>query len=182
MGRHLDVNAHMQIAAAIALNIFDAFALNPKHCARLGARWNFNRSFTVQRGHADFGAERSLHKIYRDFTKQIVGLALKNIVGFDVENDIQIPRRTATPSGFAIAGGAKARTGIHAGGDAQLDFGGKFAAPSAAAGFARLLDDPPGALALRARLRDAEDATRTNNLAASAAGRARFGAGTGLCA
>src|SRR5208282_5479889 len=75
-------------------------------------------------------------------------------------------------AGLAVAGGAQARAAVHARRDAQFDLGGLLALAFAVAGLARLLDDAPGAFAMRAGLRNAEDAARSQHLAAPAAGRA----------
>src|SRR5438128_12029507 len=44
LGRHFDINAHMQIPMAITLNIFDPLAFKPEHRARLSAGRNADRS------------------------------------------------------------------------------------------------------------------------------------------
>src|SRR5258707_4741382 len=62
MGRHLDIDAHVQIAMAVALNVLHALALEPKHRARLSPRWNFDGSLTFQSRHWYFIAKRTLHK------------------------------------------------------------------------------------------------------------------------
>ena len=40
----------------------------------------------------------------------------------DVQDDIQVARRPAAHSGLAVARGAQPRTGVHAGGNPELDF------------------------------------------------------------
>src|ERR1043166_2247194 len=85
---HFDVDAHVQIALPIALNIFNAFPLEPKHRGRLRARGNFYGRLTFQRRYFNVRAERSLDEIYRHLAKQIVAVALEYRVRFDVQHDI----------------------------------------------------------------------------------------------
>src|SRR5438067_5016421 len=98
----------MEVAVAIALDIFDAFAFEPEHGGRLSARGDANAGLAVESRHLDFGAESSLNKIYRDFAKQVVSVALKNLVRPDMNHDIEIAGRAAPETGLAIAGGAEA--------------------------------------------------------------------------
>src|SRR5207249_4960566 len=105
---------------------------------------------------------------------------LKDVMGLDVEHDVQIPRRPAALAGFAVAGRTKARAGVHSGRDAQFNSGNALAAASAATDLARFLDDAPGALTMRTGLGDAENAARADHLAAAAASRANPGARAGF--
>ena len=111
-----------------------------------------------------------MDKTDRDVAKQVVAVALKQFVWADVQDDIKVARAAAAIAGFAVAGGAQARAGVHSGGDPQGDLGGTFHATGAVAGFARPLDHPAGALAMGTGLGDAENAAGTNDLAAAAAG------------
>src|SRR5581483_8456893 len=86
---------------------------------------------------------------------------------------IQIALRPAPQARFAVAAGAQPRPGIHARRDAQLDLGRHFAPAAAVTGLARFLQDAPRAFATRAGLRNAENSPRTDDLAPSAASRAR---------
>jgi hypothetical protein len=163
---HLDTDADVQIAAAIALDIPDAFALQAKHRAGLCARWNLDGSPPVQRWDLDFRAQRGLDETHRHFAKQIVAVALEEGMGLDMEHDVQIARRPAAKTGFAIAGGAQPRAGVHAGGNAQFDFRRPIASTVTAAGPAGPFEDAARAVAMRAGLRDAENSTRIDDLTA----------------
>src|ERR1019366_2261334 len=81
VGWHLDIDADMEIAAAIALNILDAFAFQAKHRAGLGAWWNPDWGCPIERRNLDFCAERSLHETHRHFAKQVVAVTLENGMG-----------------------------------------------------------------------------------------------------
>src|ERR1035437_22266 len=98
----------------------------------------------------------------------------------NVQHHIQIAGRPAAQAGLAIAAGTQTRAGVHACRDAKFDFGSDFAASVSVTSATRFFDDAPRALTLRAGLRDAEDAARTDDLSASTADGAGFGAGTGF--
>ena len=177
---HLDIDADVQIATAITLDILDAFAFQTKHCARLGARWDFDRGSPVQCWDIDFCAECCLHKAHRHFAQQIIAVALEDGMGLDVEHHIKIARRSAAKARFPITGGAQARAGVHTGGDTQLDFRRALTAAFPATGSAWLLEDAAGTLTMRTGLGDAEDTTRVDNLTAAAAAWTGPDAGTGF--
>src|SRR6516162_4763723 len=46
--RHFDVYANVQVAVAVALNVFNAFSFQAEHRARLCAGRNLNRSLPLQ--------------------------------------------------------------------------------------------------------------------------------------
>src|SRR5690349_5866387 len=56
MCRDLDNYAHVQIACAVALNIFDAFALEPEYGAGLRSRGNLDVGLAGHRRHLDLRA------------------------------------------------------------------------------------------------------------------------------
>ena len=170
--RNFDLNADVQIAVAIALQIFHALAFDAKGRARLRAGGNFNRRPAVERRHFNFRAESRLDKTDRHFAEQVVAVALKNFMRLDMQHDVKIARWPAAKTGFAVAGGTQARTRVHTRRDAELDFGAAFALAFAVAGFAGLFHDASRAIAVRTRLRDAKDAAGGEHLPASAAGRA----------
>src|ERR1019366_7428987 len=69
VGWHLDIDADMEIAAAVALNILDAFAFQAKHRAGLGAWWNPDGGRPIQGRNRTFRADRSLHETHRHFAQ-----------------------------------------------------------------------------------------------------------------
>src|ERR1700722_3935915 len=89
----------------------------------------------------------------------------------------QIARLSTPCAGLAVARGTQTRTALDASWDFDLVLG-RFLAPArAVAGMARLVNNTAQAFATRAGLRDAENAARTDDLAASAAHRASLGRG-----
>src|ERR1039458_10434977 len=54
VGWHFDIDAYVQVAPAIALNILNALVLQAEHCARLGDGWNLDGACAVQRRDLDF--------------------------------------------------------------------------------------------------------------------------------
>ena len=85
---NFDINADVEVAITIALDIFHSFGFEPEHRAGLCAGGNSDGGLAVQRGHFDFRPERRLHKAHRHFAKQIVAVALKNFMRLDVEHDV----------------------------------------------------------------------------------------------
>ena len=162
---------------AVTLEVLDAAAFEAKHRAVLGAGRDFDRDGRVQGGHFHLGAEGGLGEADGHFAKEVVAVALKNLMGLDMQNDVQIAGRAALDSRLAVAGGTEADAGVHAGGDFDGDLGGAFAAAAAAAGAARLVNNTSAPAAARAGLGDAEDAAGSDDLAAAVAGGAGLGGG-----
>src|SRR5436190_18853538 len=106
MSGHFDVDADVQITETVTLNVFDAFAFEPAHGARLSAGWDTDLRLAVQRRHSDFRAERGLDEIHRHLAQQIIAVTLKDFMRLHVEHDVQIARRTAAESRLAVAGRA----------------------------------------------------------------------------
>src|SRR5580765_1736175 len=173
--RHFHVNPDVQITVAIALKILHTLAFEAEQCARLRAGGNFDERLAVERGHFDLRAERGLNKTHRHFAKQIVAVTLEDFVGFDVQHNIQISRRSAAQSSRTVAGGTQARARVHARRNAEFDAGGFFAPTAPVTAFARMLHDPARALTLRTGLRDAKNPARADDLAATVTGRASLG-------
>jgi len=88
--RNFDLNAHVQIAVAIALQIFHTVAFDPKGRARLRAGGDLYRCPAIKRGHFNFRAESRLDKTDRHFAEQVVAVALENFMRPDMQHDIKI--------------------------------------------------------------------------------------------
>src|SRR6516164_6495905 len=152
MGWHLNLNAHMQITIAVALKVLYPFAFDPEGSTGLCAGGNLNHRLAVQRGYLDFRAEGRLNKADRSLAEQIITVALEKFVRFDVQNDVQITRGPAAEAGFAVAGRAQAGSGVHARRDSQFDFRILFMPALTVTRFARFLQKPARAFAMRAGL------------------------------
>src|SRR5580700_473845 len=100
----------------------------------------------------------------------------------DLQDHVEIARRSAVRSGFAFASDAQARAGVHAGRNAQLDgFFALHTALTVAIG-APLTNNLSRALACRARARDGKETLLIGQLAAAAASLAGDNAGAFFCA
>lgn len=119
---HFDIDADMQIAAAVALKIFYAFAAQSEHRVGLCTSGDFDRGLVGERGHLHFRTQRGLDETHGHFAKQIVAVALENFVRLEMQHHVEIARWSAAQSALAIAGGAQSRTGIHSRRDAERDF------------------------------------------------------------
>src|SRR6266536_6434961 len=103
MGRHFDGHAHVEIAMAVPLHIPHPLALEPEQGAVLCAGWNFDLRLARQGRDLQVGAEGGLNKADWDFAKQVVAIALEDLVWFDMQYHIQNASRSATQPGLAIA-------------------------------------------------------------------------------
>src|SRR4051812_30329012 len=106
MRRHFNVDAHMEIAMAIALDVFDALAFQPDHSTRLRAGWDFNRHFPIERGYGDFSAKGCLDETHGYLAQEIIAVALEDGVRLNMHDNVQIARWRPAQSGLAVAGRA----------------------------------------------------------------------------
>src|SRR5262249_6374289 len=100
----------------------------------------------------------------------VIAFPLKKRMRLDVQYDKEISGRAAAPAGLAVAHRPQARVGVDPGRDLKFDASGFLGATCTVALTTRLVDTPPGALATRTRLGDAENAPRRHDLAATVAG------------
>src|SRR6266581_4831831 len=99
----LDVYPHVQVPMSVALDILDAFAFEAKHRSGLSAGRNFDGRMPLERGHIDVRAQRGMNKTDRNFAKQVVAIALKYFVRFDMHHDVKVARGRSPQTCFAIA-------------------------------------------------------------------------------
>src|SRR5216117_2114870 len=78
--RNFNVDAHVQVAVAVALNVFDLFTFEPEHGAGLCAGGDTDAGLAIQRRDLDFGPERRLHEIDRHLAQEIIAIALENFM------------------------------------------------------------------------------------------------------
>ena len=114
------LDPHVQIPGPEPLDIFDSLALEPEGRARLRAGGHFDAGFAAKRRDFDLRAEGGLDKTHRHFANQVVAVALKNFVRFDVQHHVKIAGGRAAQARLAVAGGTQARAGVHAGGIRNL--------------------------------------------------------------
>src|SRR5215472_18466235 len=108
MGRYFDVDAHMEIPVAITLDVFHPFAFEAERSPWLSAGRHFDLSFAVECRHFDFRAQCRLDEAHRYLAKQVITVALKDFMWFDMKNDVEIARRAPTPTGLTVASRAQA--------------------------------------------------------------------------
>lgn len=121
--------ARVQIAVAVALEVFDAFAFDAKDCPRLSACGDLNDSLAFERGHFNFRPQCRLNEADRHFAVQIVAIALKNFVLSDMQYHIQIALQSPAKTSFSIS----RRTQPGAGVDSRRNFQFYFRRPLLAA-------------------------------------------------
>src|ERR1041385_2001800 len=102
MSGHLNIDAHVQISMTVTLDVFDAFPLEPEHRSGLRAGRNFQWGFSGQRRHLDISAQGCLNEAYWYLAQQIIAVALKDFMRFNVENNIEITRGCSSKAGLAI--------------------------------------------------------------------------------
>src|SRR6266850_610454 len=98
----------MQVPMAVALYVFDSLTLEPEHRAGLCARGNLDWRLPLEGGNINFRTQGSMNETDGNLAKQIVAIALKNLVRFDMHDHVKVSGRRAAQTGFAIAGGAQA--------------------------------------------------------------------------
>jgi hypothetical protein len=141
------LNSHLDIEIAFAMSIEDghAFVANPKRSTGLRALRDFQLMLSLERGHENLGTESRLRKRNGNRAVDVVTLAFKEGVLFDVQNDIQIAGRAPERSSFPESREADARAVFDSGGHFGLDLA--------------LAQQTAFAFALRTRIGD--DAART---------------------
>jgi hypothetical protein len=161
-------------------------SLAPKseHLAGGRAGGNFQHGAAFKRRHLDIAAEGRAGKADRHATEKVHAFALENIVRLDMQDNVEIARRTTPRTALALAGGTESRAILDAGGNLDLDLRGLLHAPVAMTGMAWLFDGLARAATTGTSLSNVEKAARNRYLAMAAAGRAgrdlaaRLGPGT----
>jgi hypothetical protein len=149
-------------------------AANTEGCTRLRAVWNFQHVFTFERWNRDLISQSGLRVGNRNYTVQIIALALKERVFLDVKHDVEVAGRAPVAAAFTESGETYAGSVFDACRDFSVD--------------RSLLQDSPFALALRTRVgnhaarplacgasaSDAEKALLITNLPLTGAGTAGY--------
>ncbi len=105
MRRDFDVDSHVQIAVAVALNVFDAFAFEAEHGAWLCSGRDANAGLAIEGGDLDFRAERRLDEVDRHLAQEIIAIALKDFMWSHVQNHVQVARGSAAEASLPVASG-----------------------------------------------------------------------------
>src|SRR4029077_7524444 len=122
--------------------------------------------FSLERRNHNLRAQGSLRKRNRNHAVQVVALALKEGVLFDVQDNIQIAGWTSKRARFAQAAETNSRAVLHSRGHLGFDYALAQQAPFAFALRARISDYAARALAGWAGSSDAEEALLIPDLAA----------------
>ena len=155
-GWYLDDDADMEVAVAVALNVFYALAAQPQNRPGLCPGGDVDTGFAAQCGDFNFGTKRGLHETDWHFAKEVVSVTLENLVIPDVKNTVKVTGFTSADACFAVAGRAKSSAGIDSSRNANRYLAGFVCTPLAVATAAWLVDGAAGSLTTWAGLRDAE--------------------------
>ena len=94
-GRHFNDEPREQIAPIACVDIYDPFAAQLEDLAALSSRRHLEIGFALQSGHRDLAAESRDRKRDRDLAVKVVLFALENLMLLDVNDDVEIARRSA---------------------------------------------------------------------------------------
>src|SRR5437762_3702002 len=176
-GEHL--HGREQIAASAAAHVGQPLAAQSKRRAGLRPLRNLDGLGRVERRHLNLAAERRGREVHRNLAEQVQAVAAKKLVLLHMDDDVEMARRAAAGSSFAFGLEPELLARRNAGRDLDGDLSFTRHAAGAAARLAGPADDPSGALALRARARDREEALLVAHLPLPAALRADSGRGPG---
>ena len=88
MGRDFDIDPHVKIAVAIALDVFDALAFEAEHRSRLCASRHFDRGIAIEGRHFNLGSKGSLNEVYGNLAKDVVAISLENLMRLNMKHDV----------------------------------------------------------------------------------------------
>src|SRR5438270_1825644 len=153
LGRDGDLGGDEQVTGALADG--HAAALDPEGAARTRPRGDAQRDGpSVEGRHLDLGTQRRLGEGDGHGEEQVPSLAVEQLVGRDMDDDIEVAGRAAIPSCAATTLQTNALAVVDPSRDAHLDLARSALDARASACRARRLDD--GASARAARTRPAE--------------------------
>ena len=180
--RHRDLDGHQQVAVTTLLG--RAPAPHPQRAPRRRAGRDLERHRAVEGRHPDRGSQRGLGVRHRNGQREVVALAGEQLVLADVHGHVQVAGRATAGSGQALARDPDLGAVLDAGRHPDVDRAGLGRDAAAAAVGARLVDQLAGALAVAARLAEAERALVVADETRARTGRAgpRRGAGLGAVA
>lgn len=168
----LDVNFHVQITFAVAVEHGHTFVANAEGRSRLRAFGNLERVLAIHGGNAHIGSDGGLSDRNGDDTMQVVSFANEEGMLFYVQHDVQVAGRTSEGTDLAASGKTNARAIFHACGNFGVDRALAQNAAIALAFGARIGDDAARALTGGTGAGDAEKSLLVTNLAAPSAGTA----------
>src|SRR5690606_22044939 len=150
---HLDVDVHVQVAAAAHVQPAHAQALLDHDGSGLGARRDVHLDRSVERVELDDGAERGRGHRHGERAVQVVAAPHERLVRALADLEVHVPRRAAAWADLALARELDARAGVHARGDVDREGAAAAHAAVARALRARVGDHGAEPLARPARAR-----------------------------
>lgn len=170
LGGDGDFDGDVEVAMAVFAENFEALATKSEGGAILGAGGDLDAGAAFEGGDAELASEGGLGEGEGHVAVEVVALALKDLVGSDANDDVEIAGGATFDAHVAIALRAEARALLDAGGDLDADAGFFLGAAIAAAGFAGIGDNLATALTFGASLLNLKEAPRGDDLTGTAAG------------
>jgi len=162
---NLDPDVDMEISPSASGQGGDTLPAEAEDLVRRGPGGDFEVQFTFEAGDADFGAEGELGKGDGNLAKEIVLPPLKNGMGTDGKNDIEVSGGTPAGAGFPLSRGTEPGASVHAGGNPEFDPGIFLGPALAVTVFAGMFNGLAGAAAFWAGLGDRKESAVDGNLA-----------------
>ncbi len=103
MGGRLHDHLNDLASPAAPSEVFDPPSRYPEHFPRLGPSWDFKGLCPLQGGNLYSGSQGCLGKGDRNLAVDIVVLSLKKLVGFHVDDHVEIPRWPPPDARFSLA-------------------------------------------------------------------------------
>ena len=158
LGGHGDLDVDIEIAVAVFAQDFHAFAAQAEGGAVLGAGGHFDGSLGLHGGDGELATEGGGGKGKRDVAVEVVAFAFEDLVGSDLDDDVEIAGRAVFHAEISVAGGAQTGAVFDACRHFDADFGAFLGATSAVAVAAGVADHFAAAAAIRAGLLNLEEA------------------------
>src|SRR6266851_4065097 len=114
LDRNLHVDMDEKIAPAMAIDVGYSFAADAKLRAGLRSLRNLDGFHAVESGNFELRAQGRLRYIDGDLTVQIVPMPVEDRMIADLENHVQIARRSPVGTGLSFLRQAQSRTIVHA--------------------------------------------------------------------
>lgn len=164
-----------QVAFAVPVQHRNAFAAQLQDGPRLRAFRDLEGLLAIEGWDLDLRADRRLRERNRNYTIQVIALAIKEGVLLDPEHNVQISRRPAMDAGFSHSGESNTGSVFDPRRDFRVDSFLLHHAAFAPAVRARVADHAAGSVTGRAGARNAEESLLVSDLTAASASAATGG-------
>src|ERR1017187_888401 len=166
---NLHIHMHVEVAPRAAVHHRHTLVPQPELRAALRAFGNLELVRLIERGHLDFRAQRRLRQVDGNGAMQILPLALEEGVLLDLEEDVEIARRSPVRAGLAFRRQPYAGIVIDSRRNRNLEFALDLPEAVAAALAARVANDLARPAAGAASAPDGEETLLIQNLTAAVA-------------